>query len=342
LDWPLPWNPAAPTISTQGVLEVLLNVPGVYYFTVEAKDVTGRTDTETVRFLAVAFNPPTEDTENAPPTEETEGTTGSEELEISNGDVYGYAREAFVGQVSVSGGTAPYSYGGSGAGLSVDAEGKIYGTFGPPGTYTLSLNASDTKGVSDSKTVSVIVTVRPDRDPTEEPTENPEGGGNWVRNEVEKVCPYDLGGGKKPIAKLSWEEFRVYRPAPNSDKYDITKFRGLIWVLRHKELPTRVIQGGSGSIWLGSHKITHDTRFYSGKPDFISEAYTRDGKWPWSGFGTPDFRYFAWKQDSLEGFIEGDSVGMNYGESVQKANGDWGWWKVEFTAPKSGPPPPKP
>jgi hypothetical protein len=102
-------------------------------------------------------------------------------------------------------------------------------------------------------------------------------------------------------------------------------------------LPKDVIGAGAGSIWLGTHKIM-GTNIQGGKPDFISVAYTRDDViFAWNGTQNPDLRYIAWKEN-----LEADSVGVDYGESVRKADGQWDWWKVQFTAPMSGPPDPSP
>lgn len=277
-----------------------------------------------------------------------------QKLQIQNSDIVGYVGDSFTGQVAVSGGVPDYTFGSGGgtSGLSISGEGIISGTFNSEGTFTLVIQVSDSSDPQQtkSKIVSVLVTQRPEPDPDPDPEQETEvQSGSWVENSKEFECPHDLVDGKKPYVKLSWQEFRVYRPAPNAEKYDITKFRGLIWVLRHKELPSSVFQGGVGSIWLGSHTVS-DQNLHGGKPSFINSAILRDDtEWGWGNNGVPDIKFIAWKTPELGSnlqlvgsYAEGDSVGMNYYENVFTTNGELEQWKIEFTAPKSGPPPTTP
>ncbi len=202
-----------------------------------------------------------------------------------------------------------------------------------PGLYTFSIGATDSTGrAASGVTVGVFVVERIQQQTGSSPGSNsplqlPQNG--WVDNEVVKVCVF-ANTAVKPKVKLGWQEFRVYRPPPNSHKYDITKFRRLYWRLYPGSSFT--IAGGSGKIWLGPYAFTQND-VYS-QPSHIQAATTSDGStWNWSAGTAPEITGIYWPSVDSMGWgreLEGDSVGMDYDEAVDGAP-----WKVKFTAPKT-------
>lgn len=172
-------TPTPPMITAQGEVNQAIPAVGEYYVTVEVKDGTGRTATETVRYGGTLYTGPTEITEETEVTEETEETEdgSGEPLTIQASDISGFENQDITSSVGASGGRRPYTFSGSGAGLSVSdlVTGEITGTLGSKGTYSMNLTVIDAKGASKSKQITVTVGEEPTEDPPTEngPTEDP-------------------------------------------------------------------------------------------------------------------------------------------------------------------------